>query len=100
MGPLLFPVLAFVLWELPSMVFMSLHKMACALTGRSFQEQFQGVWAYRLLGMITVWPTILVTGGLAAGDGMLGGFFRFLLGIEILGALVLMAWARTSSRGA
>ncbi|MEV6631949.1 hypothetical protein AB0M54_14475 [Actinoplanes sp. NPDC051470] len=33
MGPLLFPVFAFILWEFPSMVLMALHKATCALTG-------------------------------------------------------------------
>ena len=38
-----FPFFLFLLWELPSMIMMSLHKLWCAVTGRSLQESFGGV---------------------------------------------------------
>jgi len=100
MGFFLFPVLAFVLWELPSMVAMAVHKLICALTGHSFEQRFLGVWAYRLLGMLTFWPLIMVTGGVAAGTGPSAAFGRLVLIIEATATVVLLLWARLSSRGA
>lgn len=100
MGPLLFPVFAFILWEFPSMVLMALHKATCALTGTSFQDQYAGVWPYRLAGLFLWWPAILVTGGLAAGAGFSAGVGRFLLGVEAVSTIALLIWARVSHRGA
>jgi hypothetical protein len=100
MGPFLFPVVAFFLWEFPSMVAMSLHKLFCAMTDRSLQEQFLGIWAYRILGMMVFWPAVMITGGVAAGTGVGAGFGRFLLAVEGLITVVVLLWARISERGA
>ena len=100
MGFFLFPVLAFVLWEFPSMVAMAVHKLVCALTGHSFEEQFLGVWAYRLFGMFTFWPLIMVTGGVAVGTGASAAFGRLVLVVEATATVVLLLWARLSRRGA
>jgi len=61
MGPLLLPVLAFILWEFPSMVMQAVHKLICALTGGSFSIQMLGIWLYRLTGILIYWTTIVLT---------------------------------------
>jgi hypothetical protein len=100
MGPFLLPVMAFVLWEFPSMIVMSVHKMICAVTGRSLAEDFLGVWAYRTIGMIFFWPVAVLSLGLAVTDGIPGVLGRILLTAEVLSVAVLLIWARASRRGA
>ncbi len=100
MGIFLFPVMAFLLWEFPSMVAMSLHKLICAVTDRSFEEQFHGVWAYRILGMFAFWPTVMITGGVAVGTGAGASVGRFLLILEGLVTFLVLLRARVSKRGA
>jgi hypothetical protein len=99
-GPLLFPVMAFVLWEFPSMVMMALHKAVCAVTGGSFQAQFLGVWTYRITGLFLYWPAIMIMLGMAVGTGVVAGFGRLMLAISVVATFVLLIWARLSSRGA
>ncbi len=98
MGFFLFPVIAFVLWEFPSMVAMSVHKFICARTGGSFEEQFAGVWTYRLLGLFLFWPGVLISGSLAAAAG--SGVAIAVLSVEALVTFGLLIWARTSDQGA
>ncbi|GAB2569948.1 hypothetical protein Aab01nite_06750 [Paractinoplanes abujensis] len=98
MGPFLFPVLAFVLWEFPSMVVMSVHKFICARTGGSFEEQFAGVWPYRLIGMFTFWPFLFVTGALAAAVS--AQVATAVIALEAVAVITLLIWARTSDSGA
>ena len=99
MGFFLFPVLAFVLWEFPSMVLMATHKLLCAATGQSLQGQFLGIWAYRLIGMFTFWPVILVTAGVAVGTGAGAAVGQALLLIETVATIALLVWARISANG-
>jgi len=99
MGFFLFPVLAFVLWEFPSMVLMSAHTLLCAVTGHSFQDQFQGVWAYRVAGLLTFWPVVMVTAGTAVGTGPTATVGQVLLAAEAASTITLLVWARVSPRG-
>lgn len=55
----------FLLWELPSMIIMSIHKVFCVIQGRSFEDSYLGIWAYRLIGMVVVWPTVIILIALA-----------------------------------
>lgn len=98
MGFFLLPVMAFVLWEFPSMVAMSVHKLICARTGGSFEEQFAGVWAYRLIGLFTFWPSLFISGALAATAGT--QVATAVVGFEAVMTIGLLVWARTSDRGA
>jgi hypothetical protein len=98
-GIFLFPVMAFVLWEFPSMIAMSLHQLICALTGQSLRERFLGIWAYRLLGLFTFWPIAMVTAGTAVGAGAAAGAARVLLVVEGLFVIFLLAFAKTSHQG-
>jgi hypothetical protein len=100
MGPLLFPVLAFVLWEFPSMVLMALHKAVCALTGGSFEAQFLGVWTYRIAGLFLYWPAVMITAGMAVGTGWSADLGQLLLTIAAVTTFSLLIWARVSGRGA
>ena len=100
MGPLVFPVLAFMLWEFPSMVLMALHKAVCALTGGSFEAQFLGVWAYRIAGMFIYWPAVMMIAGMALGTGVSAGLGQILLTIAAVTTFGLLIWARVSGRGA
>lgn len=100
MGSLLFTVVAFVLWEFPSMIMMALHKAVCALTGKSVQAQFMGVWTYRIAGMLLCWPAIIIMAGMAADTGVVAGLGQLMLAITAVTTFVLLIWARVSSRGA
>lgn len=100
MGAFLVPIVAFVLWEFPSMVAMSLHKAGCALLGRSLAEDFLGIWAYRLIGVLLFWPVVLVSLGLAGAEGWVGGVGRVVVFAEVIGVAGLLVWARVSGRGA
>jgi hypothetical protein len=93
-----FPVFLFLLWELPSMILMSLHKLWCAATGGSLQQSFRGVWFYRIVGMFTVWTSVMVLIGLA-GSGA-SGLVGALLPLALVGVPGLILWARISSKGA
>ncbi|MBL7257570.1 hypothetical protein [Paractinoplanes lichenicola] len=98
MGFFLLPVLAFVLWEFPSIVAMSVHKFICARTGGSFEEQFAGVWPYRLIGMFTFWPFLFISGALAAAISPQAA--ATVVGLEAVAVITLLIWARTSDSGA
>ncbi|MBU2666110.1 hypothetical protein KOI35_21580 [Actinoplanes bogorensis] len=97
MGPFVVPVFAFLLWEFPSMVVMSLHKAFCAMRGGSFEEQFLGVWVYRLIGMFTVYPAVAIVAALA--NAISPGLLPVTLFGEALVLIGLLIWARTSSAG-
>jgi hypothetical protein len=100
MGAYVLPFVAFVLWEFPSMIVMSLHKAACALLGRSLAEDFLGIWAYRLAGVLLFWPVTVFLVGLATAAGWPGPVGRVFLAFEAMGVAVLLVWARVSRRGA
>lgn len=68
-----FPFFLFLLWELPSMILMSLHKLWCAVTGGSLQESFRGIWFYRVVGMFVVWTSVMLLIGLAGSGGASAG---------------------------
>jgi hypothetical protein len=64
MGGLFF----FLLWELPSMIVMTTHKIFCDLTDRHWSEPSgAGIWGYRLVGMFTVWPLVMLIILIASG---------------------------------
>lgn len=92
------PLFLFLLWELPSMIVMSLHKLWCAATGGSLQESFRGVWFYRIVGMFTVWTSVMLLIGL--GSSGASGLVGAVVPLAILGIPALLMWARISSKGA
>ena len=92
------PLFLFLLWELPGMIAMSAHKLWCAATGGSLQTSFRGVWFYRIVGMFTVWTTVMVLIGLS-GSGA-SGLVGALLPLALIGVPGLILWARFSSKGA
>ena len=94
------PFAAFVVWEFPSMIVMSLHKAVCALRGRSLAGDFLGIWAYRAAGMLLFWPLTVCLLGLSLSGGWAGAVGRVLLAFEVMGTAVLLVWARVSRRGA
>jgi hypothetical protein len=94
------PFMAFIVWEFPSMIFMSLHKAICALLGRSLAEDFLGIWGYRSLGMLIFWPGTVIVLLLAMSGGFLGAIGQVLVAFEVLSVAVLLIWARLSQRGA
>lgn len=94
------PLFLFLLWELPSMIVMSLHKLWCAATGRSLQDSFRGVWFYRVVGMFAVWTSAMVLIGLAGQGGAVGSLVGALVPLMVLGIPALLLWARFSSKGA
>ncbi|MET0419087.1 MAG: hypothetical protein ABW022_23990 [Actinoplanes sp.] len=94
------PFVAFVLWEFPSMVAMSLHKAICALLGRSLADDFLGIWGYRMIGVLVLWPVTFIIALLAISGGFLGTVGQMLLAFEVLSVGVLLVWARVSQRGA
>ena len=58
----------FLLWELPSMIIMTIHKIFCDVTDRHWSEPSGvGIWGYRIVGMFTVWPIVFVVLGVVAG---------------------------------
>ena len=94
------PLFLFLLWELPSMIMMSLHKLWCAVTARSLQDSFRGVWFYRVVGMFVVWTSVMVLIGLAGERGPVGGLASAVVPLVVLGVPALLLWARFSSKGA
>ncbi len=94
------PFMAFVVWEFPSMIVMSLHKVICALLGRSLAEDFLGIWGYRAIGLLIVWPVTVIVLLLAMSGGFLGTIGQVLLAFEVLSVAVLLIWARLSKLGA
>jgi hypothetical protein len=94
------PLMAFIVWELPSMIVMSMHKAVCALLGRSLAEDFLGVWGYRAIGILIFWPGTFIVLALAISSGFLGTIGQVLLAFEVLSVAVLLIWARLSQRGA
>ena len=94
------PLFLFLLWELPSMIMMSLHKLWCAASGRSLQDSFRGVWFYRVVGMFVVWTSLMVLIGLAGQGGAIGGLVSAVVSLAVLGIPALLLWARFSSKGA
>jgi hypothetical protein len=96
-NPFMLPILAFVLWEFPSMVVMSVHILISTLRGGSFTDQFLGVWAYRIIGMVTVYPVIAV--GAALADAISPGLLPVALLIEAFLVIGLVIWARFTRSG-
>ena len=94
------PFMAFVLWEFPSMIVMSLHKAVCALLGRSLADDFLGIWGYRAIGVLVFWPGTFIVLTLAISGGFLGVIGQVLVAFEVLSVAVLLIWARLSQRGA
>ncbi len=94
------PFMAFILWEFPSMIAMSMHKAICALLGRSLAEDFLGIWGYRSLGALIFWPGTFIVLALAISGGFLGVIGQVLFAFEVLSVAVLLIWARLSQRGA
>ena len=94
------PLFLFLLWELPGMIAMSAHKLWCAATGGSLQESFRGVWFYRIVGLFTVWTSVMVLIGLAGSGGAGSGLVGALLPLAVIGVPGLLLWARSSSKGA
>jgi hypothetical protein len=95
-----FPLFLFLLWELPSMIVMSLHKLWCAATGGSLQQSFRGVWFYRIVGMVTVWTSVMILIGLASSGGSASGVVGAFLSLALVGIPGVLLWARFSSKGA
>lgn len=90
------PLFLFLLWELPAMVVMSSHKLICACTGGSFEDQFLGTWPYRMIGLFVVWPAVMAVIAFMA----LGQPATTLGELVLLGVAGVVIWARFSSKGA
>ena len=90
-----FWIVSFVLWELPSLIAISVHQAICAATGRPLSLEFLGIWSYRAIGVMVVWPASVGLAIAASKDGPAGG-----VGVVLLTVLVgIFIWSRISHRG-
>jgi hypothetical protein len=57
---------AFLAWELPAMIVMFIHERVLRARNEYFYFHKWGTWTYRVVGMVTVWPTVAIVIALAS----------------------------------
>ena len=87
------------LW-LPSIIVMAYHKLFCAMTGRSMTLEFWGIWLYRLVGVLTVWPLVGFFLWASFSEGVLGTLASTLASLLVLVTIIVVIWGRFARSGA
>jgi hypothetical protein len=50
----------FLLYELPAMIIIAIHRAIVESRGESYAMRQLNIWAYRAIGVFTVWPVVLI----------------------------------------